>query len=487
VGTVLTSPSTEEAGLAFERFVRWVAALEWDDLSPSARERTVLVLADDMAATFSALDEPQVALAQRRLRAAAMPDGAASLIAPGRPRLPVLQAAMGNGLAMGWNELDEGFRKAVCHAGLYVLPALLATAEAENASLRELLRALALGYEVVTRVARTWTFPAMRIHPHALLAPVGAAAGVALLRRLPVEQIVSAVAGAATMGMAGPFDHALKGVLARNTWAPQAAVAGLNAVEWAQCGIGGRAASPHDVYAVALGAHADLAVLAPHADEGWAVESGYQKMNACCQYAHSTIEAIQALLANEPSLRGGERVSAITVEAHPLAYALDDRAPRTTLGAKFSVPHAAAAALVHGNGGATAFDAASLDDARIARLRNATTLLPFPELRPWPDDRPSRVTLTTDDGTSFDALCWSAQGGPDRPFPAAALWDKVATLAAPHAPAFAPTMRRMADAAASASGDADLARPWRHWLDACFSEPAPMTAAALDSQATKEH
>src|SRR6185437_528038 len=174
----------------------------------------------------------------------------------------------------------------------------------------------------------------------------------------------------------------------------------------------------HDVYAVALGASTDLAVLTPHADEGWAVESGYQKMNACCQYAHSTIEAIQTLLTDQPALRGGERVAAITVEAHPLAYALDDRAPRTTLGAKFSVPHAAAAALVHGNGGATAFDAASLDDARIARLRNATTLVPFPELRPWPDDRPSRVTLTTDDGSSFDALCWSAQGGPDRPFPA---------------------------------------------------------------------
>jgi 2-methylcitrate dehydratase PrpD len=310
VGAVLSggaqaapAPAPTDAGAAFETYLRWAAQIEWADLPATARQRTVLVLADDMAATFSALREPQVMQAHARLLASAGPGGRSSLLMPGRPRLFVTEAAMGNGLAMGWNELDEGFRKAVCHAGLYVLPALLAVAEAEGASLQDLLRALALGYETAARVARAWRLPVMKIHPHALLAPVGAAAGVGFLRRLPFDELLSAVAGAATMGMAGPYNHALKGVLARNTWAPQAAVAGLNALEWAHCGIGGAASSPHEVYAVALGAETDLSVLAPHADEGWAVESGYHKLNACCQYAHSTIEAIQSLLQHNPGLR----------------------------------------------------------------------------------------------------------------------------------------------------------------------------------------
>ncbi|MDM0070633.1 MmgE/PrpD family protein [Variovorax sp. J31P207] len=466
MGTVLNG----DPGAAFETFLRWAADVEWRDLEASARQRTVLVLADDMAAAFSAVREPQVALAQARLRAAAVGGGAASLLSAGRPRVSVMQAAMGNGLAMGWNELDEGYRKAVCHAGLYVLPALLAVGEAENASLQDLLRALALGYETATRVARTWRFPSLKIHPHALLAPVGAAAGVGFLRRLPAEELLSAVAGAATLGMAGPFNHALKGVLARNTWAPQAAMAGLNALEWAHCGIGGSETSPHDVYAVALGANADLSVLAPHADEGWAVESGYHKMNACCQYTHSAIEAVQSLLQREAGLVGGAQVLDIEIEAHPLAFALDDRHPTTTLGAKFSLPHAAAAALVHGDGGVASFDAASLDDPRISRLREATRLIPFEGVRAWPEDRPARITLTTNDGSRLAAECWSARGGPDRPFLDTELWDKLATLSRPYAPAFAATLRRAADAAAGAADTAALSRPWREWLDDIFAD-----------------
>ena len=376
---------------------------------------------------------------------------------------------MGNGLAMGWNELDEGFRKAVCHAGLYVLPALLAVAEAEGASLQDVLRALALGYETAARVARAWRLPVMKIHPHALLAPVGAAAGVGFLRRLPFDELLSAVAGAATMGMVGPYHHALKGVLARNTWAPQAAVAGLNALEWAHCGIGGAASSPHEVYAVALGAETDLSVLAPHADEGWAVESGYHKLNACCQYAHSTIEAIQSLLQQDPGLRGGAGIASVEIEAHPLAFSLDERRPTTTLGAKFSVPHAAAAALVHGDGGMASFDAVSLNDERIARLRDLVRLRPFEGVRAWPEDRPARVTVTAFDGTRLSAECWSARGGPDQPFAEAELWDKLAALSAAPAPAFVGTMRRVAQAAAGAADTAALLRPWHEWLDDCLA------------------
>lgn len=471
-------PTPAEAGRAFERYLAWACGVEWADFSAVARHRAVLVLADDLAAAFSAVGEPQVAAVLAR-KLAAGGNGSASLLAPGRPRVPVLQAAMGNGLAMGWNELDEGYRKAVCHAGLYVLPALLACAEAEDASLQELLRALLLGYETVTRIACAFRFSSLRIHPHALLSPVGAAAGVGFLRRLPPAELLSAISGAATMGMAGPFNHALQGVLARNTWAAQAAASGLAALEWAHCGIGGQASSLHDVYVAALGAsQVDLSPFEPGAGGGWAVESGYHKMNASCQYTHSAIEAVQALLAQDPGLKGGEDLVDIEVQAHPLAYALQDARPSTTLGAKFSVPHAVAAALVHGDGGVASFDAASLADPRIARLRDITRLVPFPEVRPAPHDRPARVTLTDRSGRRVEAVCWSAQGGPDRPFSEDALWAKVQALSSPQAPGLVRTMRQMVLAVQSPDAKQALARPWRQWLGDLFLEDAAVAGAA---------
>lgn len=461
----------DQAGQAFQRYVDWAAGLEWEDFSEAARARAVLVLADNLAAVLSAIDEPQVAAVLSRLQAAGGP-AQSSLLVTGLPRVSVQQAAMGNGLAMGWNELDEGFRKVVCHAGLYVLPALLASAQAEGASLRALLRAELLGYETVTRIARAFRFESLRLHPHALLSPVGAAAGVGFLRRLPPAQLLSAVSGAATLGMAGPFIHALQGVLARNTWAAQGASSGLAALEWAQFGIGGNAASLHDVYVSALGAtQVDLSPFEPTADEGWGVESGYQKINACCQYAHSAIEAVQQLLAQQPRLQGGESVVDIEVQAHPLGYALQNARPATTLGAKFSLPHAVAATLVHGDGGVTSFDAASLTEARVARLRAMVRMVPFPEQRPAPHDRPSRVILTERDGQRHEAVCWSAQGGPDRPFPQQALWDKLQALSARHAPALPGLVRAWVQAAARPA-DAALDRPWSEALVELFTPAA---------------
>ncbi len=268
-------------------------------------------------------------------------------------------------------------------------------------------------------------------------------------------------------------------MLARNTWAAQGAASGLAALEWAQCGIGGQASSLHDVYVSALGAvHIDLSPLEPGAG-GWAVESGYHKMNASCQYTHSAIEAVQELLARNPALSGGDNVAGIEVQAHPLGFALQDTRPSTTLGAKFSVPHAVAAAFVHGNGGVASFDAASLADPRIARLRDVTRLSPFPETRAAPHDRPSRVIVTDRDGARAEAVCWSAQGGPDRPFPEDALWTKLQALSTPHAPGLAPTMRALVTAVQAPDSAHALARPWRECLGELFLDDAANAGASL--------
>ena len=60
---------------------------------------------------------------------------------------------------------------------------LLEDAEARGATLGEVVRALVIGYEVAGRFARAFPFKKLVLHPHASLAAVGAAAGVAALRR----------------------------------------------------------------------------------------------------------------------------------------------------------------------------------------------------------------------------------------------------------------------------------------------------------------
>src|SRR5205085_1936404 len=78
--------------------------------------------------------------------------------------------------------------------------------------------ALAVAYEVTTRFALAFPFPAFNVHPHAAFATIGAAAAASLVRRHDAKTLLDAVTGAASMSFAGPFDTAVEGSLVRNGW-----------------------------------------------------------------------------------------------------------------------------------------------------------------------------------------------------------------------------------------------------------------------------
>src|SRR5690606_32458545 len=133
------------------------------------------------------------------------------LFRPGGVRTDRISAALGNGIAGSWCELDEGYRLGACHAGLYTLPALLAEAEARGASLAEVLFAAGVAYEVTARLARCWVFPAPGLHPRPQSAAVGGAIATALARRFDARLTLDAVTAAGTLVSPGDYQHAIDG------------------------------------------------------------------------------------------------------------------------------------------------------------------------------------------------------------------------------------------------------------------------------------
>jgi 2-methylcitrate dehydratase PrpD len=416
-----------------KRLLAWAAGLGYDDVPETARRRMALIMADDIAAILSAQDEPEVFAFHKHLRNESS-RGEATLLRAGGPKVEARSAALGNGLAASWNEMDEGYRKSPCHAGIYLLPALFAVAERDGLSLREVMRAGIGAYEITARFARAWRSIMPPLHPHGIFNSVGAAAAVGLARKLDAERLLLAVTGATTMVSPGPYNHAIKGALVRNAWAAAGAQTGMLAVELAEAGIGGFASSPYDVYASCFHAETDAAQLTNDLGAEWAVCDGYHKLYACCQYAHASLEALAELLARRPELKGGERVASIVVETDPRGMTLDNYQPATTLAAKFSMPHAVAAALVYGDAGVGSFSSASLADPRVSSVRKKITMQPHPDVRPWPLDRPGRVTLVLEHGEKLSAGRASARGGPDQPFADQEIQTKIQTLSAHSAP-----------------------------------------------------
>lgn len=440
------------AEVALAKLCEWAATLPEVALPDAVIRRSAEILTDDLAAALTASREPEPdALRTRMLARPRMEE--ATLFAAGLPRIERMNAAACNGTAAPWMELDGGFRLTPCHAGIYVWPALLAEAEATGASLGSMLRAHALGYEIVTRVALAYRFAMPRVHVHAAFSPLGGAAAVLLLRGVDAATLLSGVGGAATLASIGPRGHMVEGILARNAWVGAGAICGLLAADQAEAGIGGAPHSVAEVYAGVLGGTPDPARLTAGLGESWSVNGGYHKTFACCQHGHPTVDAILSILAQRPV--APEDVASIHVETHPLAMSLDNVAPATTLAGKFSLQHIAAAALVHRAGDAGAFGAAGLTDPAVARLRPRVSMAPWSPLPAAPHDRPARVTITLDDGQNLSAECLSAPGNPDRPIGAAALAAKIAGAAE----GILPGLATLPDRAAR-----DGARPWRQVL-----------------------
>lgn len=422
----------DAVGSALSDLVAFTADCEWDDLPDTIRAKAALVFADDLAAMVAPRDEPELAaLHEGVARSAGRAE--ATVFNAHAMRLDRYSAALANGAASDWAELDGGYRRVICHAGIYCLPALLAEAEAEAHTTADLLRALALGYETVARVARAFTFPNLVLHPHGSLAAIGAAAAVAALRRLPPDIAMGAISSAATMVVPGPYSHPINGSLCRNVWPGIAAQTGLRAVDWAAHGIVGLPSALHDVYADAFGATPDPAELDRGLGKCFAIAESYHKVFACCQYGHAAIEGTLKLADRaDPA-----DVTAIHLDTHLKARLMDNSAPGTTIAGKFSLQHIAATAAVHRSGGFEAFSAPALDEPRVAALRAKVTSAPYEPLPEWPNDRPTRVTWTMRDGARLTEEVLSARGGPDLPFADAEIRDKIAAIVGPPYPAMA--------------------------------------------------
>lgn len=435
------------------QLVEWACSPAARAVPAAARAKAALVLADDIAAIVAAQDEPEVGRAQAQLAAGTGTGQGVTIFRAGLPRAARIEAALANGIAGSWCELDEGYRLAPCHAGLYVLPALLAEAETCQLTVGELVDAMALSYELTARIARAWIFPQMRLHPHPQTAAIGGAAAVAMCRRLDAATTFSALTAAATLITVGDYSTAVEGALVRNVWAAVGTSNGMRAADWAQLGIGGMPDGPWVVYTDLLGQQPDPAALTRNLGVDWAVTNGYHKIHACCQSTHSAVEATLVAQAQLPAGTSHADIEDIHLFTH--RPTMTNPTPPTSLAGKFSFAHVLASTLVNGHAGASAFAASTLTDPAVARLRQRVRLELFTPALPRPHDRPARLTLTLKDGRQIRTECLSAQGGPDRPFPPEVIPRKIDALVRPALP-------RLADVLAQLPGlpAALLARPW---------------------------
>ena len=135
-----------------DRLSDWAAIAPLEDLPPAVRERAALVIADSLAVTVHGMQVPEMRALVARHLAEPRP-GRASVIGAGRRADPA-SAALLNGTAGTWIDMNEGNLHANGHPGIQVIPLAWALAEQDGRSGRDLLAAFVVGYEVSARIKR---------------------------------------------------------------------------------------------------------------------------------------------------------------------------------------------------------------------------------------------------------------------------------------------------------------------------------------------
>jgi 2-methylcitrate dehydratase PrpD len=371
--------------------------LQYAALPDQVRQHLGWVLADTLGAIVGGSAEPELRAMAQRIAGGQ----GATLVGLGR-QASAMEAALVNGSAGTFLEMDVGNRYSRGHPAIHVLPAVLALSEVQQADAHRFLSALLVSYEIGSRFGAA---AALRrsMHPHGTWGTIGAAAGCARILGADAAGLRDSINIAASMSTATSKKTMLQGGLVRNVYAGLGNSNGLLAAQLAPCGFQGESDGPGSLLGEIISEQFDRAAVLRGLGEDWHLLQNYFKLHSCCRFNHGTLDAIDQLAARGV-LPAAADIAAIEVVTYGLAAELNDPAPRNTLGAKFSVPFAVASRIVHGSSGIESFTWDAVRRPDVLALSAKVSLREDPAMSArLPQERPAHVRITDHLGNTHQA------------------------------------------------------------------------------------
>jgi len=191
-------------GEATQVLADFAASLRYEDLPPQVTEHCKNVLMDTLACALAGHQGEETHQIAALAAALAQSDEASVI---GGDRLSLAGATLLNGYLITAVTMCDVHRPTLTHITPEVVPVALAIAERDGLAGRDLLVALAAGFEAATRVGIGLDYPAFRgrgWHGPGVIGPFGAAAAVGRLRGFDGETMAKAF-GLAGSQAAGTF------------------------------------------------------------------------------------------------------------------------------------------------------------------------------------------------------------------------------------------------------------------------------------------
>ncbi|MBL8700887.1 MAG: MmgE/PrpD family protein [Alphaproteobacteria bacterium] len=344
----------------------------------------------------------------------------ARLIFDGR-RVSLPGAAMAGAATIDSYDAHDGHRLTKGHAGVVVLPALLAVEDEMGPSRdgAEFFARLVMGYEVAVRAGIALHATAPDYHTSGAWNALAAAAVVC--RALDADRATLREA-LGTAEFYGPRSQMMRCIDWPTMVKDGSTYGGQVGVSAALLALGGFTGAP----AITTEAP-EVASYWSDLGTRWRITEQYFKPWPICRWAQPAVAAAQALRAQA----AGRAIEKVRIRTFHAAARLDVREPNDTDAAQYALPFPVAAMLAHGVVDGATVTTGLKDPATLAMARRIDTATD-PELdAKFPARRIAVVEVDLADGTRLVSPPTEARGDPEDPLSDAELYAKAEAALVP--------------------------------------------------------
>ena len=381
-----------------EALSRYVTSRGYEDLSPRAVHDAKRHLIDSLGCAMGGFGSEPAAIA-RRVAPAWSGAPSARLLGEGRPTTPEA-AAFANSVMIRFLDANDTYIARGSGHPSDMLGALLAAAESQGASGKDLLLAMVVGYEVFGALADQVSLRDRGWDQGVFITPASAA-GAGLLLGLSVEQMADALAIATTANVATRQTRAGELSMWKGCATAAATKAGLFAAQLAKEGMTGPTAAfegRHGLWEQVTGPFETGAL--GGRDRSFAIERTNFKFFAAEYHAQAPLALALAL---REKVRV-EEIEAIDVRIYAMAYSEIGSEPakwdpRTRETADHSLPYMLAVTLQDGRITPASFEPQRYLDPGLRPLMNRIRVAENAEFtRRFPQELVSEISVVTRSG-----------------------------------------------------------------------------------------
>ena len=257
------------------------------------------------------------------------------------------QAAALNAVFGHVMDMDDVHNASITHLAVITVPTAFALAQKLHLSGRQVIEAVAAGYEAGARIGETINPSSYKYwHTTAVVGAFSSGATASKLLGLTEEQMVNCFGSAGTQA-AGLWEFLASGSMSKVLHTANANLCGIRAAELAKLGFTGAPTilEGERAFVNALAPEHDMNNLIKGFGEGYRITENSFKPYACCRHTHSADYCVEKILAAHDI--NPDDIVSITDDTYSTAVQTTNNPyPENPYAAKFSVQFCIAAAII---------------------------------------------------------------------------------------------------------------------------------------------